>query len=51
MAVLVVLNVAVHNLLALMVTTPSRQSASPLQPPNVEPEAGIAMRDTTVPDK
>jgi len=45
-----VLNVAVHDLFPPMVTTPSEQSESPLQPANVEPDIGIAVRDTTVPE-
>jgi hypothetical protein len=46
-----VLNVAVHDLFAPMVTTPSEQSESPLQPLNVEPEVGVAVRETTVPEE
>jgi len=45
------LNVAVQDLFAVIVTTPSKQSASPLQPANVEPDAGIAVRDTKVPEE
>jgi hypothetical protein len=45
------LNVAAQDLFADIVTTPSEQSASPLQPANVEPEAGIAVRDTMVPEE
>jgi len=45
------LNVAVQDLFAVIVTTPSKQSASPLQPANVDPEAGIAVRDTKVPEE
>jgi len=45
------LKVAVQDLFAVIVTTPSKQSASPLQPANVEPEAGIAVRDTKVPEE
>jgi hypothetical protein len=41
-------NVAMQALAAFIVTTPSEQSESPLQPLNVEPEAGVGMRDTTV---
>jgi hypothetical protein len=46
-----VLNVAVHDLFAPIVTTPSEQSESPLQPANIEPEAAIALRETTVPEE
>jgi hypothetical protein len=42
-------NVAAQARAALIVTTPSLQSASPLQPPNVEPLAGAAVSVTTVP--
>ena len=42
-------NVAVHDLLLLMVTAPSEQSASPLQPEKTEPGLGVAMRVTEVP--
>jgi hypothetical protein len=45
------LNVAVQVLFTDIVTTPSEQSASPVQPANVEPEAGVAMRETTVPEE
>src|SRR5262249_17619235 len=45
------LKVAVQDLLAVIVTFPSKQSASPLQPANVEPEAGMAVRDTKVPEE
>jgi hypothetical protein len=45
------LNVAVHDLLAPMVTTPSTQSESPLHPANTEPAEGAAVSETTVPDK
>jgi hypothetical protein len=45
------LNVAVQDLFAVIVTTPSTQSASPLQLANVEPEAGIAVRYTKVPEE
>ena len=41
-------NVAVQFLAALIVTTPSEQSASPLQPAKVEPASGVAVRVTTV---
>jgi hypothetical protein len=47
--VLVVLNVATQDLFAPMVTIPSEQSESPVHPANVEPLAGVAVRDTTVP--
>jgi hypothetical protein len=45
------LNVAVQDLLVFIVTNPSKQSESPLQPVNVDPEAGVAVRETTVPDE
>jgi hypothetical protein len=45
------LNVAVQDLFVVIVTIPSKQSASPLQPANIEPEAGIAVRDTKVPEE
>jgi len=45
------LNVAVQVLFAVMVTFPSEQSEFPPQPANVEPEAGVAMRETTVPEE
>jgi hypothetical protein len=45
------LNVAVQDLFAFIVTSPSKQSESPLQPANVEPEDGIAVRDTAVPEE
>ena len=35
-------------MLAVIVTTPSEQSAFPLQPANVEPDAGVAVRVTCV---
>jgi hypothetical protein len=41
--------VAVHARLALKVTAPSEQSASPLQPVKAEPESGFALRVTVVP--
>jgi hypothetical protein len=44
-------NVAVQVLLAVIVMFPYTQSASPLQLANVEPEAGVALRDTTVPEE
>ena len=44
------LNVAVQLLSAVMVTTPSEQSASPLQPVKVEPVSAVAVRVITVPD-
>jgi hypothetical protein len=43
------LNVAVQLRAAVMVTLPSVQSASPVQPPKVEPLAGVAVKVTTVP--
>jgi hypothetical protein len=46
----VVINVAVQVLLAFMVTEPSEQSASPLQPEKLEPEFGVAVRVIVVPD-
>ena len=42
-------NVAVHALAAFMVTEPSEQSASPLQPVNVEPTLGELVSVTTCP--
>jgi len=42
-------NVAVHDLLLFIVTVPSEQSASPLQPEKTEPGLGVAMRVTEVP--
>jgi hypothetical protein len=45
------LNVAVQDLFADIVTTPSKQSVSPLQPANVDPTAGVAVRETTVPEE
>jgi hypothetical protein len=44
-------NVAVHVLLAVIVTFPSKQSESPLQPANIEPEAGVEIRETMVPEE
>lgn len=41
--------VAVQVLLAFMVTSPSKQSASPLQPTKVEPLSATAARLTMVP--
>jgi hypothetical protein len=43
------LNVAVQVLAVVMVTEPSLQSASPLQPANVEPAAGVTVRVTVAP--
>jgi hypothetical protein len=43
------LKVAVQVLFAVIVTEPSRQSASPLQPANVDPAVGAAVSVTTVP--
>jgi hypothetical protein len=45
------LNVAVQSLFAVMVTFPSEQSGSPLQPANVDPAAGVAVRETMVPEE
>jgi hypothetical protein len=45
------LNVAVQDLLAPMVTPPSRQSESPLHPLKIDPEEGTALRETTVPEE
>src|SRR3989344_8252558 len=42
-------NIAVHVLSASIVTTPSEQSASPLQPVNTESAAGDAVKVRTVP--
>ena len=44
------MKVAVQVVLAFMVTTPSEQSASPLQPEKVEPAAGVDVKVTKVPD-
>jgi hypothetical protein len=41
--------VAIQDLLALIVTEPSVQSASPLQPANTEPAAGVAISVTEAP--
>lgn len=38
-----------HDLLTVRVTDPSEQSESPLQPVNVDPEAAVAVRATTLP--
>ncbi len=43
------LNAAAQEVLALIFTTPSRQSESPLQPANEESGEGVAVRVTTVP--
>src|SRR5262245_5271153 len=43
------LNVAVHVFAAPVMTTPSVQSLSPLQPANVEPVAAVAVSVTCVP--
>lgn len=43
------LKVAVQPKFKLTVTLPSMQSALPVQPANVEPEAGVATRFTFVP--
>jgi hypothetical protein len=45
------MNVAVQLLFVFSVTTPSEQSASPFQPVNVEPEVGLAIRETTFPEE
>ncbi len=44
------LNFAVHVLLAFMVTEPSEQSVSPVQPENLELAAGIAVSVTETPE-
>jgi hypothetical protein len=43
------LKVAVQAVLAASVTTPSLQSAAPLQPAKMDPAAGAALSATTVP--
>jgi hypothetical protein len=43
------INVAPHDLLLIIVTTPSEQSASPLQPEKTEPGLGLGMRITESP--
>ena len=43
-------NVAVQVLAIVIVTVPSLQSASPLQPEKVEPAVGVGVRVTTVPE-
>ena len=45
------LKFAVQDLLPPMVTTPSRQSESPLHPVNREPGDGRELRETTVPEE
>jgi len=45
------LNVAVQDLFTDIVTIPSEQSESPLQPANVDPAAGVAIRETMVPEE
>jgi hypothetical protein len=45
------LKFAVQDLLPPMVTTPSRQSESPLHPVKIEPGDGTELRETTVPDE
>ena len=45
------LKFAVQDLLPPMVTTPSRQSESPLHPVNREPGDGTELRETTVPEE
>src|SRR5262245_54981778 len=42
-------NVAVHVFAPVMLTTPSAQSLSPLQPANVEPAVAVALSVTCVP--
>ena len=49
-AVSVVLNTAVHERSAVIVTVPSAQSSSPIQPTNVDPLAADAVKVTTVPE-
>ena len=44
------LKAALQVLLIFIVILPSEQSASPLQLEKVEPEAGVAVRATAVPD-
>src|SRR6266508_3623982 len=41
--------IATHDLLLSMVTAPSEQSGSPLQPEKTEPGLGVAVRVTEVP--
>jgi hypothetical protein len=41
---------AVHVLFAFMVTAPSEQSESPVHPVNLESDAGMGVKTTTVPD-
>jgi hypothetical protein len=41
---------AVHDLLVFIVTEPSEQSLSPLQPEKLEPLAGFACSVTVAPD-
>jgi hypothetical protein len=43
------LNVALHETLLFIVTAPSLQSASPLQPAKTEPAAGVAINFTSAP--
>ena len=43
------LKVAVQVMAAVTVTLPSVQSALPVQPAKVEPEAGVAVKVTSVP--
>ena len=42
-------NVALQNVLLFIVTAPSLQSLSPLQPAKKEPGSGVAVSETTVP--
>src|SRR6266545_6130704 len=42
-------NMAVQVLLRFMITTPSKQSGSPLHPEKTEPEAGVGVRATVAP--
>ncbi len=43
------LKVAVTDRLVVMPRTQVEPVQAPLQPPNVEPEAGVALRETVVP--
>ena len=44
------LKAALQVLFAFIVMLPSEQSASPDQPANVEPDEGVGVRTTNVPD-
>jgi phage tail protein X len=44
----IVLNEATHDLAAVIVTAPSAQSASPLQPANTDPVPAVALRVTVL---